>query len=519
MTIGIIVVASVVYLPLENGSTNTSVSSSTSSFFTQSEGCFSGALPKNSTSLATQTTAETQTVLFNVTSEFKAGNWVSILGVPLSVLSYNFFAYSPNSSSTYVQLEPQLFINVTNSQGNSAISQTASWTNLGSFEATQQNNWPPSLSPSQYQSLFNGNVMMRFFFTCGNQNVYFEIFVVTTSVTTTSTNSIAPTLSITAQINGSTIDTFGSALRITVIVQNNGTSTINIPRLYQIVQGVDVLSSTGTNVGGIFNAIGVAQTNSAGQIIPQTVSLDEGDSLIAYMTIVFLSSLNQTTPKLPVSIVGPTSINAYGTAYIQGNQPYTIRINAFQSNGQAATFYFPVFSTISSPCSTTFQNGLVPFSFLNLKLKQNASLQVCVVYYYYNDSSAYTINLSNWQQVIEISSQLRNGSINSSGNFTVTSSIASATLGGPNNEGEGSSVVYTITPKEYGNWTYGFSFGWLYPSMAACGQDFLLSTGNGSSYPFSGCTSSLSSHYPVNSEGFVNGFLFAEIVGVSNSTQ
>ena len=176
-------------------------------------------------------------------------------------------------------------------------------------------------------------------------------------------------------------------------------------------------------------------------------------------------------------------------------------------------------SSISSPCSTTFQNGLNPPINLKLELKKNTSLQVCVMYYYYNDSATDTLNFSNWQQLIGISSWLENHAINSSGNFTVTPSIASAILGGPNNVGEGTSVVYTITPKVYGNWTYGFSFGWLYHSEEACGQDFLLSTGNGMSYPFSGCTAPLSSQYPVNSQGFVNGFLFAEIVGVSNSTQ
>ena len=176
-------------------------------------------------------------------------------------------------------------------------------------------------------------------------------------------------------------------------------------------------------------------------------------------------------------------------------------------------------SSLLSSCTTTFQNGLNPSAYLKLKLEQNASLQVCVKYYYYNSSTIETLNFSNWNQLIEISSQLRNGSINSADNFTVTSSLRSATLGGPYNEGEGTSLIYTITPRVYGNRTYGFNFGWLYPSTEACGQDFLLSTGNGTSYPFTGCTAPLSSICPVNSQGFVSGFLFAEIIGVSNSTQ
>jgi hypothetical protein len=203
---------------------------------------------------------------------------------------------------------------------------------------------------------------------------------------------------------------------------------------------------------------------------------------------------------------------------------FIVEPNPMTTTTSTSSTHFGPTTTISSasisyPCTTTFQNGLNPPINLKLELKQNTSLQVCIIYYYYNDSATDTLNFSNWQQLIEISSWFGNHAIDSSSNFTVTASIDSATLGGPNNVGEGTSVVYTITPKVYGNLTYGFSFGLLYPSEEACGQDFLLSMGNGTSYPISGCTSPLSYHYPVNSQGFVNGFLFAEIIGVSNSTQ
>ena len=112
------------------------------------------------------------------------------------------------------------------------------------------------------------------------------------------------------------------------------------------------------------------------------------------------------------------------------------------------------------------------------------------------------------------------GSTSSRSNFTLSSSVNSIAFGGTNNLGEGANVVYTITPKQGINGTYGFSFGWLYPSMENCGEDFLLAIGNGlPNYGYlAGCTAPLSYQYPVNSQGFVDGFLLAEIVGVSSAT-
>lgn len=565
LTIGIIVLASVVYLPLGNTSTSTpattTASTTTSTTISQSNpASMTRAQTTNSTlGLKLQLSINSTTyyigeyISVNITESntlatsnnvSASSHWpvagLSIgqcgtVGSPVGVAVFQGYYTTSNVSSVeHLQIfEPGTYFCPGSSQNivsyrfqpssDSALvcsEYPSSCQNLpnASYEISASGYWFKASSNNSSQSVFTYFGPGTYTVVGGDEwgDVVILHFAVTGQSTSLSTGSIS-TLSITANINGSTIDTFGSALRITVTVHNNGTSTISIPFLYRIVQGADVLNSAGTDIGGTGITSGLSQTNSAGQIIPQTVSLSAGASLIANLTIVFLTSQNQTTPNLPVSVEGPTSMNVYGAAYIQDNQSYTIRVNAFYPDGKAATFSFPLFSPISVPCTTTFQTGLNGPSFLKFGLKQSASLQVCVIYYYYNDSAADTINFNNWQQLIAISSQLKNGSINSSGNFTVASSVGSATLGGSHNMGEGTSVVYTITPKVYGNWTYGFSFGWLYPSMQACGQDFLLSTGGGSSYPFTGCTASLP--YTLNSEGFVSGFLFAEIVGVSNSTQ
>ncbi|MHB8567248.1 MAG: hypothetical protein ACYC7D_13085 [Nitrososphaerales archaeon] len=177
-------------------------------------------------------------------------------------------------------------------------------------------------------------------------------------------------------------------------------------------------------------------------------------------------------------------------------------------------------SADQSPCTTAFQNGLnSPFN-TTIHVKENSSFQVCVRYFYYNPNATKAFNFTNGHQLAQISGELKNGSFNAASNFTVSSSAGPITFGGKNNQSERTNVVYTITPRQGINGTYEFNFGWLYPSMEACGEDFLLAVGNGlPDYGYvAGCTAPLSNFYPVNSQGFVNGFLLAEIVGVSNAT-
>ena len=173
----ILIVGFGIYLANTFNSTSTTASyvsspGSSSTGFSQmaSTSCYSSTLPSNET-VTTDGHSE-QTLVFNVTTNFDEGDWVSFLGNPIHFASYNFLAFSPNSTSTYIQLEPQLFVNVSES-GTQVNTQRAAWTDLGGFNGS---NWPPDLSPSSTQVLF-GNVMMRFLFPCNTRGVMFEIVV------------------------------------------------------------------------------------------------------------------------------------------------------------------------------------------------------------------------------------------------------------------------------------------------------------------------------------------------------
>jgi hypothetical protein len=113
----------------------------------------------------------------------------------------------------------------------------------------------------------------------------------------------------------------------------------------------------------------------------------------------------------------------------------------------------------------------------------------------------------------------RNGpSWNAASNFTVVSSLNSILIGGANNENEGATVVYGISPVGIKSGSYILNIGWLANSQEDCASEYKLVMGNGTPNYYVGgsCTSPLSDHYPTNSEGFVNGFLYAEISGTAS---
>jgi hypothetical protein len=87
-----------------------------------------------------------------------------------TVGSYSFVVTNPGASPNpgFVQLERQLFFNVTNSQGQM---QRNAVTVLGSWDGQP---WPPDGSPSLGFALFGGDVNLHFLFLC-NQAVLLEI--------------------------------------------------------------------------------------------------------------------------------------------------------------------------------------------------------------------------------------------------------------------------------------------------------------------------------------------------------
>ncbi|HKW04035.1 MAG TPA: hypothetical protein VJN71_01930 [Nitrososphaerales archaeon] len=187
------------------------------------------------------------------------------------------------------------------------------------------------------------------------------------------------------------------------------------------------------------------------------------------------------------------------------------------SSSETTSFSVSKISTYEA-WTRSFQNGLNLPSNETFRIPTSATLFVYEKYYYFNSTSTQPFNFSGGQQ-IGIEGFDGHSSFNADSNFSVISnSTAPVQMGGPQNLSEGMRVMYSISLKGAYNGTYTLSFGWLYPSMSACSGDFQLQVGSGlPNYGFQGsCTAPLSYHYPLNSQGFVDGFLFAEIYLVSS---
>lgn len=147
--------------------------SNTTSTTTATTTCYGGALPTNSSSSAAQPSSR---VVFNVTQAFDSWNWKSLS--TFTVGSYKFDLVGSQNSQTTVYLEPQVFINVTNSQGQT---QRMDMTNLGNLNGYT---WPPDLSGGP-NVLFGGSVVVQWLFPCNGHDVFFEVTTQTLTSTTT----------------------------------------------------------------------------------------------------------------------------------------------------------------------------------------------------------------------------------------------------------------------------------------------------------------------------------------------
>jgi uncharacterized protein (UPF0333 family) len=130
--------------------------------------CYGGTIPTNSSSSGAQNYNRT---VFNITEEFDSWNWTSLS--TFRVGSYTFvttyLAAGPYTvgNTSFFQLEPQLFINVTNNQGQT---QRTSVTNLGGWNGQT---WPPGMSLQQ--TLFGGSVSIQWLFQCNSHNVFLVV--------------------------------------------------------------------------------------------------------------------------------------------------------------------------------------------------------------------------------------------------------------------------------------------------------------------------------------------------------
>lgn len=153
-----------VQFPMPNNHTFTfpfSVASGTSGTSTLSDECYSGALSSNSSAPANQSASSR--VVLNVTQEFDSWNWAPL--ATFKVGTYTFDLAGSQNSQTTIYLEPQVFINVTNSQGQTQEMDT---TNLSGSA------WPPQLSGGP-NVLFGGNVTIQWLFACDGHSIFLEV--------------------------------------------------------------------------------------------------------------------------------------------------------------------------------------------------------------------------------------------------------------------------------------------------------------------------------------------------------
>lgn len=141
-------------------SASTESGSATSSTF---PACYQGALPTNTSASAGQS-AFSRTV-FNVTQEFDSWSWTSLSS--FKVGPYTFVTTNPATAPGVTQLEPQLFFNATNSQGQV---QRTSFTNLGGWNGQV---WPPDMGLQA--TLFGGSVTIQWLFLCNGRSVFLEV--------------------------------------------------------------------------------------------------------------------------------------------------------------------------------------------------------------------------------------------------------------------------------------------------------------------------------------------------------
>ena len=171
------------------------------------------------------------------------------------------------------------------------------------------------------------------------------------------------------------------------------------------------------------------------------------------------------------------------------------------------------------PCTSVYPNGTAPPDMPVIFARQNSTVFVCVKYYYYNATSPETFNTS------LLSAGIFGATYESTYpphiNFRISAFPTNITLGGISNLNEGALVTYGISTGDTSNGTYVLNLStWLYPSLEACGgfTKFIVNNPNPNYAFFGSCTAPLSNFYPLNSYGFVDGFLTADVVGTSNST-
>jgi hypothetical protein len=263
-----------------------------------------------------------------------------------------------------------------------------------------------------------------------------------------------------------------------------------------------------------------------------------GPSLYGYWT---KAPVNQSCTQVPLAneTVATSMLGPYCNLASFPVGSYTLVAQDLWN--QTVYAYFDVVNTLPGcPPVQTVDNGFVVSA-------GTTSAIVCIQLYYYNSSTALTLNLTKALS-IEALYYVRNGSLgipvsfSGTSNFTISPSQSQLVIGGPTDENEGSVVAFAITANTGASGTYelGISGGyaWMLGSSEPlqCGYYGELVAGNGQPNYVSptGCitysttsmsgteTTSSSSNYhtiPGIPYALLSGNLYFKVIGVMNPTQ
>ena len=194
----------------------------------------------------------------------------------------------------------------------------------------------------------------------------------------------------------------------------------------------------------------------------------------------------------------------------------TVNCPSFSTSSQTIS------QTMSPSCPNNYPHGIDPADAPTINTAENSTAVLCVRFYYYNPNSTMQIIAGNVFGIAgyrQFNSTFSNG-FDGSSNFTIITSSENITIGGPQNLNEGILVEYSIHPNPNSDGTYNYGFqATIYPSLELCNGFGTLVVGDGSpnyNIGFGSCAAPLTN--PPNSEGFVDGILFVEVVGATNSS-
>jgi len=156
---------------------------------------------------------------------------------------------------------------------------------------------------------------------------------------------------------------------------------------------------------------------------------------------------------------------------------------------------------------------------LHIWAGQNSPAQIVAKYYYY-ESEPLILNLNRikifgWP--LHPSGTFSN--FDAARNFTVTANPSSIRIGGPENQNEGATVTYNITAKSGSSGTYEVSLGGtLLPQGIGCESYILLQSGNGVPNYAGVSPCYLVSLGSATNPPYPSGYIFVQILRVTNST-